>query len=126
MSSYFWDRATDAGIITDETAITWELRPSDMKAAGERACSTPLAQLTTAFPKVWMKALLRFVVAGGSIYATARADVRVKLGASYKIPSVTLMQDLQSQRLGKTQVFKQEYVALKASLLFPPLFCRAI
>ena len=52
MSSYFWDRATDAGIITDETAITWDLRPADLIKAATKACATPVSGLAAAFPKV--------------------------------------------------------------------------
>lgn len=51
VSSYFWDRATDAGIIADEGAITWTLKPSDLSAAGEKACSTPVARVPDLFPK---------------------------------------------------------------------------
>ena len=51
VSSYFWDRATDAGIIADEGAITWTLKPSDLSAAGEKACSAPAARVPDLFPK---------------------------------------------------------------------------
>ena len=52
MSSYFWDRATDAGIIADETAITWVLKPADLIKAATQACATPVSGLAAAFPKV--------------------------------------------------------------------------
>ena len=52
VSSYFWDRATDAGIIADETAITWDLKPADLIKAATKACATPVSGLAAAFPKV--------------------------------------------------------------------------
>ena len=52
VSSYFWDRATDAGIITDENAISWVLKPADLIQAATKACATPLAQLGEEFPRV--------------------------------------------------------------------------
>ena len=51
VSSYFWDRATEAGIIADEGAITWTLKPSDLSAAGEKACSASAAHVPDLFPK---------------------------------------------------------------------------
>ena len=45
VSSYFFDRAVDAGIIDEnenergESTISAEVRPSDLRAAGEKACS---------------------------------------------------------------------------------------
>jgi len=46
VSSYFFDRAVDAGIIDENddgrgggAAISAEVRPSDLRSAGERACS---------------------------------------------------------------------------------------
>lgn len=52
VSSYFWDRATDAGIIADPAAISWDLKPADLQSAADKACSTPVAGLGAAFPKV--------------------------------------------------------------------------
>lgn len=52
VSSYFWDRATDAGIITDENALTWDLKPSDLIDAATKACGTPVSGLAAAFPQV--------------------------------------------------------------------------
>ena len=52
VSSYFWDRATDAGIITDENALTWDLKPSDLVAAANKACDSAVSELSAAFPNV--------------------------------------------------------------------------
>lgn len=52
MSSYFWDRATDAGIIGDKAAITWTLKPNDFSAAAAKACSSSVATLHHHFPNV--------------------------------------------------------------------------
>lgn len=52
VSSYFWDRATDAGIITDENALTWDLKPADMIAAANKACDSPVSGLSAVFPNV--------------------------------------------------------------------------
>ena len=52
VSSYFWDRATDAGIIGDENALTWDLKPADLITAATKACGTPVSGLAAAFPKV--------------------------------------------------------------------------
>lgn len=54
VSSYFFDRAVDAGIIDEKggTTISAEVRPADLRAAGERACSAgPTASdAAAAFP----------------------------------------------------------------------------
>ena len=52
MSSYFWDRATEAGIITDASAITWQLKAHDVLEAGNKACRTAIADMPKAFPLV--------------------------------------------------------------------------
>ncbi len=52
VSSYFWDRATDAGIIADEAAITWTLKPADLGAVAEKACAATAAGVPDLFPKV--------------------------------------------------------------------------
>ncbi len=52
VSSYFWDRATDAGIIGEKTAITWVLKPNDFSTAASKACSSNVAGLTANFPNV--------------------------------------------------------------------------
>lgn len=36
VSSYFWDRAMDTGIITDPKAISWPTKPEVGAAAGTR------------------------------------------------------------------------------------------
>ena len=55
VSSYFFDRAVDAGIIdekSDGSTISAEVKPSDLRVAGERACSAgPMAaDAARAFP----------------------------------------------------------------------------
>jgi apyrase len=52
VSSYFWDRATDAGIIGDKAAITWTLKPTDFSAAAEKACSASVSSISVLFPGV--------------------------------------------------------------------------
>ncbi|KAK9807066.1 hypothetical protein WJX72_012473 [[Myrmecia] bisecta] len=52
VSSYFWDRAIDAGIITDEKAITWTLKPADLASTGQKACETKVDKILHTFPKV--------------------------------------------------------------------------
>jgi hypothetical protein len=52
VSSYFWDRATDAGIIREQDAIMWDLKPADLVTAATLACSTPIVGLAALFPKV--------------------------------------------------------------------------
>ena len=52
ISSYFWDRATDVGVIKDPTAINVNIKPSDFRAFGNRACAKPIAQLGSEFPSV--------------------------------------------------------------------------
>ena len=52
VSSYFWDRATDAGIIGDKAAITWMLKPNDFSAAANKACASSVVGLASSFPDV--------------------------------------------------------------------------
>ena len=52
VSSYFWDRATDAGIIGEKTAITWTLKPNDFSAAAGQACHSTVSGLASSFPNV--------------------------------------------------------------------------
>ena len=52
VSSYFWDRAADAGIIGEKSAITWTLKPDDFSSAASVACSSTVAALAGAFPYV--------------------------------------------------------------------------
>ncbi|KAL4422474.1 hypothetical protein ABPG75_008671 [Micractinium tetrahymenae] len=52
VSSYFWDRATDAGLIAEAGAIQQRVRPSDFGGLAHKACSTPLGDLGVMFPKV--------------------------------------------------------------------------
>jgi len=52
ISSYFWDRATDVGVIKDPDAINVNIKPSDFRAYGNRACAKPISQLGAEFPSV--------------------------------------------------------------------------
>lgn len=52
VSSYFWDRATDAGIIGDKAAITWVLKPNDFGTAASKACASSVSTLSQHFPNV--------------------------------------------------------------------------
>ncbi|KAK9791621.1 hypothetical protein WJX73_002786 [Symbiochloris irregularis] len=57
VSSYFWDRAVEAGVITESDAITWQLKGADVIKAGDKACGTPLSEMGSAFPLVDSKQL---------------------------------------------------------------------
>ncbi len=61
MSSYFWDRAADAGIIGEKSAITWSLKPDDFSSAATKACSSSVAALGSAFPYVRMRPSLHIL-----------------------------------------------------------------
>lgn len=50
VSSYFFDRALDAGIIKDGKATSFATSPAAFKDAAHKACSTPLDKLGSAFP----------------------------------------------------------------------------
>ena len=52
VSSYFWDRATEAGIITDPKAVTWDMKIKDVRTAGDKACTSKLSAINTLFPLV--------------------------------------------------------------------------
>ena len=52
VSSYFWDRATDAGIIGEKEAITWTLKPNDFSVKATKACASSVAGLASSFPDV--------------------------------------------------------------------------
>lgn len=41
VSSYFWDRAIESGIITDERALSWKATPGTFAAKASSACSVP-------------------------------------------------------------------------------------
>ena len=51
VSSYFWDRATDIGLIPDAAAINAIVKPGAFKAAADAACKTPLDGLAAAYPQ---------------------------------------------------------------------------
>lgn len=52
ISSYFWDRATDAGLIPEAKTIQLKVRPSDFGSLAAKACSTDLADMEKTFPKM--------------------------------------------------------------------------
>lgn len=52
ISSYFWDRATDVGLIPDDKSISVVISPQDFRTHGQRACKTSLKDLPTMFPSV--------------------------------------------------------------------------
>lgn len=52
VSSYFWDRAEDAGIITDRNAINWVTSPGDFAKKAEATCGKSLAELSTLYPSI--------------------------------------------------------------------------
>lgn len=52
MSSYFWDRANDALMVTDESAVTATLTVAQFGNAAREACSTALPDVATRFPRV--------------------------------------------------------------------------
>eukprot|EP00884_Botryococcus_braunii_P017771 jgi/Botrbrau1/4678/Bobra.33_2s0041.1 len=52
ISSYFWDRATDVGIISKEGATTWTVTPKRLSEVGNKACTSPASMLASLFPKV--------------------------------------------------------------------------
>ena len=73
ISSYFWDRATDIGIIRDSAAISVSVKPSDFRLHGESACSTPVAGLGHKFPAVQpqpsVKLFFLYVVVSANCYS---------------------------------------------------------
>jgi len=50
VSSYFWDRAVDAGLVPAAAAVAASLSPADLRAAGERACAASTDAVRAAFP----------------------------------------------------------------------------
>lgn len=52
ISSYFWDRAQDVGLIPDDKAISVVIKPSAFRTKGDLACRTPMQHLPTEFPSV--------------------------------------------------------------------------
>lgn len=52
ISSYFWDRAADAGLIKDADANHQDVMPQEFGALAAKACSTALDQLAAVFPAV--------------------------------------------------------------------------
>eukprot|EP00878_Enallax_costatus_P034916 GHUV01038861.1.p1 GENE.GHUV01038861.1~~GHUV01038861.1.p1 ORF type:complete len:200 (+),score=53.83 GHUV01038861.1:122-721(+) len=49
VSSYFWDRAQDSGIIADKNAIEWKTSPGDFAKRATAACGKDITELTKAF-----------------------------------------------------------------------------
>jgi len=52
VSSYFWDRAQDSGIIADADALHWETTPEEYAKKAQDACPKPHAEIPQAFPAV--------------------------------------------------------------------------
>ena len=56
VSSYFWDRALDAGLVSEgdaASAASLDLTPGDLRAKGEAACGAPTAAAVSAlFPRI--------------------------------------------------------------------------
>lgn len=52
ISSYFWDRATDVGLIPSDKSISVVISPLNFRTHGETACNTALADLPAKFPSV--------------------------------------------------------------------------
>lgn len=52
VSSYFWDRAVDSGIISDAAAISWKTSPKDFAAKGAAACGKEVKVLSQEFKLV--------------------------------------------------------------------------
>lgn len=52
ISSYFWDRAQDVGLIPDDKTISVVIKPAVFRTHGDRACKTPMQHLPTEFPAV--------------------------------------------------------------------------
>lgn len=52
VSSYFWDRATEVGIISKEEATTWKVTPHRLSEIGDQACQSSPSKLASLFPKV--------------------------------------------------------------------------
>ena len=52
VSSYFWDRAADAGLVNDDTSIQAKVQPGHFGKAAEKACPLDLESLEQTFPRV--------------------------------------------------------------------------
>lgn len=52
VSSYFWDRAADAGLVDDDVTSQAFLRPQHFEEAAKKACSLRVDELTSVFPRV--------------------------------------------------------------------------
>lgn len=52
ISSYFWDRATDAGLIVDANINQQDVTPKEFGSLAAKACSSKLDDLGAAFPSV--------------------------------------------------------------------------
>lgn len=50
VSSYFWDRAVDAGLVADPAASVASVKPADLRKAGEKACAPHTDAVKAAFP----------------------------------------------------------------------------
>ncbi|EFJ53213.1 hypothetical protein VOLCADRAFT_78871 [Volvox carteri f. nagariensis] len=52
VSSYFWDRAFETGIIKEQDAIMWPTSPREFRAKAAEVCSLSTDAITKTFPKV--------------------------------------------------------------------------
>ncbi|GLC70971.1 hypothetical protein PLESTF_001056400 [Pleodorina starrii] len=52
VSSYFWDRASETGIIKDADAIMWPTSPKEFKAKAAEVCGLSADGVAKAYPKV--------------------------------------------------------------------------
>ncbi|KXZ52074.1 hypothetical protein GPECTOR_10g1097 [Gonium pectorale] len=52
VSSYFWDRASETGIIKEESAIMWPTTPKDFGDKATEVCGMELASVTKTYTKV--------------------------------------------------------------------------
>ncbi|KAG2502069.1 hypothetical protein HYH03_000562 [Edaphochlamys debaryana] len=52
VSSYFWDRALETGIIAEETAIMWPSTAKDFEAKANEVCAVEAEAVSKSYPKV--------------------------------------------------------------------------
>lgn len=52
VSSYFWDRAQDSGIISKDDAIDWKVSPNDFANKAREVCGKNLEDITKLYPAV--------------------------------------------------------------------------
>lgn len=52
VSSYFWDRATDAGIISDHHAIDWKTTPAEFAQRAAGVCGKKADDVAALYPRI--------------------------------------------------------------------------